>query len=97
MQIDENLISRLENLARLQLSSDEREKIQNDMNEILKMVGKLDELDTKDVEPLVYINEEINSLRNDEVKHQVKNEDALKNAPDKDNQHFKVPKVIDLK
>jgi len=60
------------------------------------MVGKLEELDTEDVEPLVYINEEVNSLRIDEVKHQLSNEKALKNAPDKDDQHFKVPKVINL-
>ena len=97
MQIDEKLISRLENLARLELSSDEREKIQKDMNEILKMVGKLDELNTEAVEPLIYINDDVNSLREDEINHQVKNEAALKNAPDKDDQHFKVPKVIDLK
>lgn len=96
MQIDEKLISRLENLARLKLSSEERHKISGDLNEILKMVGKLEELDTEDVEPLVYINEEVNSLRIDEVKHQLSKEKALKNAPDKDDQYFKVPKVINL-
>lgn len=96
MHIDEKLISRLENLARLELSSEERGKIQYDMNEILKMVGKLDELDTDNVEPLIYINDEVNSLRADEVKNQVTNKEALRNAPQKNDQHFKVPKVINL-
>lgn len=96
MQIDEKLISRLENLARLELSNNERQRIMRDLNEILKMVSKLEELDTKDVEPLIYVNEESESLREDEVKHQVPHSEALKNAPDKDEHHFKVPKVIDL-
>ncbi|RMG87693.1 MAG: Asp-tRNA(Asn)/Glu-tRNA(Gln) amidotransferase GatCAB subunit C [Bacteroidetes bacterium] len=96
MHIDEKLISRLENLARLELSPQEREKIKNDLNRILEMVGKLEELPTDDVEPLVYVNEEMTPLREDEVRGQVSNEAALKNAPDKEGPYFKVPKVIDL-
>lgn len=96
MQIDEKLISRLENLARLELSDEERTKITGDLNEILKMVGKLEELNTENVEPLVYINDETTSPRTDAVKNQVSNEDALKNAPAKKEPYFKVPKVIDL-
>ena len=96
MQVDEKLISRLENLARLELSEQERHQIMGDMNEILKMVDKLEELETENVDPLIYVNEDADGLRTDEVNHQVSNQEALKNAPDKDDQHFKVPKVIDL-
>ena len=67
----------------------------NDLNNILAMVEKLNELDTKNVDPLVYINEEGNVWREDEVQHQLSREKALKNAPDQDGEFFKVPKVID--
>lgn len=95
MQIDEKLISRLEHLARLELSDAERSHIQKDLNNILNMVEKLNELDTKNVAPLVYINEEGNVWREDEVKGQISREDALKNAPDHDGVFFRVPKVIE--
>jgi len=94
MQIDTTLISRLEELARLELSDAERTKLTGDLSEILKMVKKLEELDTTDVEPLVYINNEVNVLRDDEVKNQVTVKAAFSNAPDSDGTYFKVPKVI---
>ena len=96
MQIDEKLISRLEHLARLELSVEERVQLQEDLNKILEMVDKLNELDTTEVDPLIYINEEGNVWREDEVKHQIGRERGLKNAPDQDGTFFKVPKVIDI-
>lgn len=96
MQVDKPLISKLEKLARLKLSEKERNQIQGDLNNILEMVGKLEELDLEGVEPLIYITEEVNVLRDDEIKHQVDRTAALSNAPDKNEEHFKVPKVIDL-
>ena len=96
MEIDKHLISKLEKLARLQLSELERSQIQKDLNDILKMVGKLEALNLENVEPLIYITEEVNVLREDKVAHQVERAAALSNAPDKNQEHFKVPKVIDL-
>ncbi len=94
MEIDVKLISRLEELARLELSVEERERLQKDLNNILKMVEKLEDLDTTGVEPLVYVSEEQNVLREDIVKNQVEKKKALMNAPDKNENFFKVPKVI---
>lgn len=96
MKIDKQLISHLEHLARLELSEEEQNQIQKDLNEILDMVEKLNELDTDGVEPLVYINEAGNVWRPDQVQNQVERSDALKNAPEQDGSFFKVPKVIDL-
>ena len=96
MQIDNTLILKLEKLSRLQLSEIERNQIQKDLNNILGMVEKLQELDLSEVEPLVYITEEVNVLREDEVKNQVSRAAALSNAPDSNEEHFKVAKVIDL-
>ncbi len=95
MTTDKNLILRLEKLARLQLSDTEREEIGGDLDKILAMVDKLQEIDTENVEPLTYINEEVNVLRTDAVKNQTDRAAALRNAPDTDGTYFKVPKVIE--
>ena len=97
MKIDKALISRLEHLARLELSETQKESLMQDLNDILAMVEKLQELPTDEVEPLVYINEQVNVWREDKVAHQVERTAALLNAPDKNEAFFKVPKVIDLK
>lgn len=96
MQIDKQLISRLELLARLELSDEEREAIRRDLNEILGMVEKLQRIDTTGVDPLVYLNPDVNQWRADEVRDQLPLERALRNAPQEDGSYFKVPKVIDL-
>ncbi|MEM6967657.1 MAG: Asp-tRNA(Asn)/Glu-tRNA(Gln) amidotransferase subunit GatC [Bacteroidota bacterium] len=94
MKIDQILISRLEHLARLELSVTEKEHIQKDLNNILRMVEKMNEVNTDNVEPLIYINEQQNIWRTDEIKNQVDRAAALKNAPDKDEAFFRVPKMI---
>lgn len=95
MQLDKQLISRLEKLARLQLGETERDKLTGDLQRILNMVDKLRELDTTGVEPLVYVNDRVRPLRSDEVGHQVSPEEALQNAPKQDGRFFRVPKVIE--
>ena len=55
---------------------------------------KLNELDTEKVQPLSHPIEQINVFREDILKPSISQEKALKNAPDKDEQYFKVPKVI---
>lgn len=95
MQVDEQLILRLEHLARLELSAEEREGLRRDLTDILAMVDQLNELDTTDVMPLVYLNEDAAPARPDVVGPQLKREEALRNAPDDDGVYFRVPKVID--
>lgn len=94
MQIDEALISKLEKLARLQLAPEERAQFAQDLTHILDMVDKLQQLDTKGVEPLTYLTDAVNVMRADEVAHQLAQADALFNGPKQDGQYFRVPKVI---
>ena len=95
MQLDKDVISHLEKLARLQLSDPEREQLTADLQRILQMVDKLRELDTTGVEPLIYLNDQENVWREDEVGIQLSPEQALQNAPKQDGQYFRVPKVIE--
>lgn len=94
MKIDKALISHLEKLSRLNLSEKEKSEIMEDFSKILGMVQKLDELDLSDVEPLRTVNSEPLTMRKDEVKKWITQQQALSNAPDTDGVYFKVPKVI---
>lgn len=94
MTVDAALISRLEKLARLQLSDAERERFAGDLTNILAMVDQLQAVDTSGVEPLVYLSDHSNPLREDEVGAQLTQKEALGNAPKQDGQFFRVPKVI---
>ena len=95
MSVDEHVISHLENLSRLRLLPEERKVMQADLEKILGMIDKIGELDLEDVEPLVYMNQEVQKLRDDQVKIHLEKKITLSNAPLADGDHFLVPKVIE--
>lgn len=88
------MVDKLAHLARLKFNEEEKQEIKKDLEKMIAFVEKLDELNLDNVEPLLHMSDEINVLREDEVKGSVSREDALKNAPLHDAQFFKVPKVI---
>ena len=94
MNIDNTLILKLENLARLQLSETERAAMNKDLNKMLDLVSKMDELELDDVKPLVHLTDAVNVLRPDIISEKTNRSDALKNAPKHDEEGFLVPKVI---
>ena len=94
MQIEEDLISNLEHLSKLKLTEQERIIIKKDLQKIFEMFEKLNEVDTKNVEPFIHFNK-ISQLRKDIIGEHVTTEDALKNIETHKNPFFKVPKVID--
>ena len=82
-------------LARLRLSNDEEESLRSDMDEMLAYVDKLNELDTKDVAPTTQVGEAGMPMREDEVTNQPAADAMLANAPSRDRNYFKVPKIIE--
>jgi aspartyl-tRNA(Asn)/glutamyl-tRNA(Gln) amidotransferase subunit C len=88
-------VEHIAELARLKFSDEELESFTHQLNQILEYVEKLNELDTENVEPLSHPVEGNNAFREDELKPSINREEALKNAPDSDDEFFKVPKVID--
>lgn len=94
MKIDQTLIDKLARLSQLEFNSDTKAKMEDDLNKILAFVDKLNEIDTENIEPLIYLNEETNKLREDEIGEHLPKEKALKNAPSKDSDYFKVPTVL---
>ncbi|HEY9196116.1 MAG TPA: Asp-tRNA(Asn)/Glu-tRNA(Gln) amidotransferase subunit GatC [Mucilaginibacter sp.] len=95
MTIDKETVEKVATLARLELSETEKEEMIADMSKILDFMAKLNELDTTGVEPLVYMTEGANVLRDDIVKQQITHEEALQNAPSHDEDYFLVAKVIE--
>jgi len=94
MTIDLDTVDRIAELARLEFDAESKQAILDDMNRMLAFVDKLNELDTTGVEPLIFITEAENVYREDEMKIEITQQEALKNAPKKDLYYFRVPKVI---
>lgn len=94
MKLSKEDVNKLAHLARLDFSDEEKEAMMHDMDKILGFVDKISELDLEGVEPLIYMSEERNVLRKDEPKSVVTKDEALKNAPDRDTDFFRVPKVL---
>ncbi len=94
MKIDDKMIEKIAGLAHLEFGLEEKDKIRQDLEQILTFVEKLNELDTEGVEPLIYLSENKDVLREDKVVNTVSHEEAMLNAPDKSGRFFKVPKVI---
>jgi len=90
-------VEHIAQLAKLEFTDAEKEKFTHQLNQILEYVEQMNKLDTSNVEPLSHVIELSNVFRADEVKQGVSTEEALKNAPSKTEEFFKVPKVINEK
>ena len=94
MEVNDELVEKLAHLARLKFDDADKVGIKNDLQKMIQFVEKLNELDTTGVEPLLHMSDNVNVLREDEIKGSISREDGLKNAAMHDNRFFKVPKVI---
>lgn len=94
MEVNDEMVEKLAHLSRLRFNETEKAEIKNDLQRMIGFVEKLNELNLDGVPPLLHMSEEVNVLREDEVKGSISREEGLKNAPLHDEQFFKVPKVI---
>ena len=95
MNIDIQTIRKLAHLARLEFDETKEQEMLQDLNKILDWMDKLRELDTSAVEPLTHMSEEVNVLREDIAYNAITHEEGLRNAPKKDSDYFRVPKVLE--
>jgi aspartyl-tRNA synthetase len=82
-------------LARLEISDDETKRYQQDLNAILDHVGQLSELDTENVRPMSHVLRMKNVWREDKSGASIQTKDILENAPLKEKDYFKVPKILE--
>ena len=95
MKIDEKTISRVADLAKLSLSSDEKAEFSRQLSDIIGYVEKINELDTSSIEPTDHIVEMKNVFRSDVVRKSMPVEEAGKMAPEFENGHIVVPQIIE--
>lgn len=95
MKIDTKVVDELAHLARLSYENEAKQEIVTELNKIIAFVEKLEEVNTDGVEPLIYMVDETNITRVDSMKQDVTQDEGLKNAPKKDSDYFRVPKVIE--
>jgi len=95
MKISKQEVEHVAKLARLELSEQEKEKLTDQLSNILTYVETLNSVDTKGVEPTSHVLDIKNVMRDDVVLPGLTQEQALANAPDKAAGHYKVPKIIE--
>jgi aspartyl-tRNA(Asn)/glutamyl-tRNA(Gln) amidotransferase subunit C len=95
MKVDKETLDKIAHLARLEFDEKDSEKMIKDLDNIISFVEKLNEVNTDGVEPLTTMSHEVNALREDEIKPHLDHDIALKSAPKKDSDYFRVPKVLE--
>jgi aspartyl-tRNA(Asn)/glutamyl-tRNA(Gln) amidotransferase subunit C len=95
MKITNDKIDQLAHLSRLEFDQNEQAKIKTDLENILVLCEKLNEVNTDGIEPLIYMTDSENNVREDHVEQNFSREQLLSNAPKKDSDYFRVPKVIE--
>jgi aspartyl-tRNA(Asn)/glutamyl-tRNA(Gln) amidotransferase subunit C len=107
MKVTEKDVSYVADLANLELTDQERQRMLKDLNSILGYIDRLNELDTTNVPPMAQIsdkfgqqdaaagNKDIGPWREDVSAPCLPHAEAMKNAPETDGDFFKVPKVIE--
>ena len=94
MKITDDIVDHIAHLARLEFTGDKKVAIKEDMERIIAFMDKLQEVDTENVDPLIFMNKEINRLRDDKAEVYISQEQALKNGPKTDSDYFRIPKVL---
>jgi len=95
VNIDKDTLVKIAHLARLELDEKNTDEMLNDLSKMLDFVGKLNEVSTDGVEPLTTMSHEVNALREDNVSAPLDHQKALQSAPKKDDDFFRVPKVLE--
>lgn len=94
MEVNDVLIDKLANLAKLKFDPQEKDAIKDDLEKMIGFIKKMDELDTTGVEPLLHMSPNVNVLREDVIQGSISNAEVLKNASVSASPYFIVPKVI---
>ncbi len=93
-KITDEKIDQLAHLSRLEFDTAGKQKIKQDLENMLVFCESLNAIDTEGIEPLIYLTNTTNNVREDSIENTITKAEALKNAPKKDSDYFRVPKVI---
>ena len=94
-EITNERIKKIADAVRIEISDEEAAKYTEEISSVIEYANVLSELNTDDVEPTTHGIVLGNVLRKDEPKHTITQADALENAPDQEDGHFKVPSIME--
>lgn len=94
MKITDETIDHLAHLSRLEFNGDQKVRIKSDLSKIVAFVDQLSTVDTTGIEPLIFMTETENVLRDDVDVVTISQQEALKNAAVHDSDYFKIPTVL---
>ena len=95
MSIDKDTVKHISKLARISLDDKKINNLSKDLSSIMKFIEKLNELNTDKINPLTSIINASLRTRKDEIKDDKIRDQILKNSPDKNEEFFVVPKVVE--
>ncbi|MGE5582688.1 MAG: Asp-tRNA(Asn)/Glu-tRNA(Gln) amidotransferase subunit GatC [Bacillota bacterium] len=95
MSLSKDEVEHVARLARLELDEVEKEEFTAELNKILDFVAKLNQLDTRNIEPTAHPITVTNVFRPDRVEPSLPSDLALANAPEREDDFFKVPKILE--
>ena len=95
MSIDKDTVKHISKLARISLDNKKIDNLSKDLSSILKFIEKLNKLNTDDIKPLTSIIDASLKFRKDEILEGKIREQILKNSPEKTDEFFVVPKVVE--
>ncbi len=95
MKISRADVEHIAMLARLKLTEEEKDTYSEQLSKILDYIDKLNQLDTTDVEPTSHVLQITNVFRDDEPAKSLPTDKALKNAPDRKDNFYRVPRIIE--
>jgi len=95
MSIDKDTVKHISKLARISLDDQKIDSLSKNLSSIIEFIEKLNELDTEKIIPLTSIIDASLSSRKDDVKNEKIRDQILKNSPEKNEEFFVVPKVIE--
>ena len=95
MSINKDTIKKISKLARISVTNEETDRLEKDLNSIIKFVEQLKELNTNKIAPIASVSDQTLTMNKDEIKKINEKEEILKNAPEKNSNYYIVPKVIE--
>ena len=95
MSINKDTIKKISKLARISVTNEETDRLEKDLNSILKFVEQLKELNTDQIAPIASVSDQPLTMNKDEIRKINEKEEILKNAPEKNSNYYIVPKVIE--
>ncbi|SFE26417.1 aspartyl/glutamyl-tRNA(Asn/Gln) amidotransferase subunit C [Lentibacillus persicus] len=93
--ISKEQVKHVAGLARLAITEEEADMFTKHLSSITEYAEQLNELDTEEVEPTTHVLDLKNVLREDEPQEWITKDEAMKNAPDKQDGYFRVPSILE--